>query len=799
MPHGPANDSNHDPALPSQQDYSRILEAASLVSIIAADAEGLITLFNTGAERILGYRAEEMIGKQTPKIFHLESEVIAHAKTLSAEYGHEISGFETFVFRARQGFHEEREWTYIAKYGEHRTVILTVTAIRNEHNTITGFLAVGTDVTERKQAEQQLRHTTIELRATQRLTQLAMDNIPQFIFWKDADLVYQGGNQNFAEAAGVASPSDLIGKTDFDLAWKREEAEFFRSCDRRVMGSKVAEYHIIEPQLQADGKQAWLDTNKVPLLDDNGQVIGILGTFEDITERKRVEEELRRNEEDLRITLDSIGDAVITTDTTGRVARMNPVAERLTGWPSDEAVGQDLNAVFIIVNAISRQTVESPVTRVLATGQIVGLASGTMLIARDGKEYLIADSGAPIRSAEGDTIGVVLVFRDITEEHRLQEQLRHSQKLDAIGQLAGGVAHDFNNMLGGILGATELLERYLQDHARARKLHGVIMDSTLRAADLTKKLLAFARRQPASSTPIDLHAVLRDVVALLENTVDRRIAITLTCDAESTSVIGDNSQLQSAFLNLGINASHAIPEGGAITISTRNLPLNAAYCEASPFDLIPGRYLEVEVRDTGKGIATEHLPRIFEPFFTTKEQGQGTGLGLSAVYGTVQQHAGAITVYSEPEHGTTFHVMLPLSESTTIREPRMPMLEKGSGRILVVDDEEVMRITAEAILTELGYEVVVANDGADGLATFATNAADFDLVILDMVMPKMNGRDCFAAMRKIKPDARILLSSGFTREQDVDQMRAEGLLGFIRKPYRSADLSQAIRQALNPP
>ena len=382
----------------------------------------------------------------------------------------------------------------------------------------------------------------------------------------------------------------------------------------------------------------------------------------------------KRAEYNLQITLDSIGDGVITTDVNGCITRINPVAERLTGWLAVDAKGKQIRNIFDIVHADTREQIENPVAKVVASGKIELLSERTLLIAKDGREHLIADSGAPIRSKDGETFGVVLVFRDITEEHFLHEQLRQSQKMDAIGQLSGGIAHDFNNMLGGITGAAEMLSYYLPDDPKARKFHTIILDAAKRSSDLIDKLLSFSRNNPKVSTAIDVHEIIIATSVLLENSIDRRITLKMELAAEKCTIIGDSSQLQNALLNLAINASHAMPEGGMLTIASRNLPLDKPYCDASLFDIQPGEYLEIEVRDTGYGIAPEHVNRIFEPFFSTKEQGEGTGLGLAAVYGTVQQHSGAVTVYSEQGNGTIFHVLLPVtSHAEAIRSAAVPM------------------------------------------------------------------------------------------------------------------------------
>lgn len=508
-------------------------------------------------------------------------------------------------------------------------------------------------------------------------------------------------------------------------------------------------------------------------------------------------EALCRKEENLQVTLNSIGDAVIATDTDGLITRMNPVAENLTQWPEHEALGKPLTDIFHLIDAQTRQPADHPVQKVLTTQRIIGLASHTALIARDGTERQIADSAAPIRSADSKIIGVILVFRDVTDEYAIQEQLRQSQKMEAIGQLAGGVAHDFNNLLTGIMSATDLLQMLIPPNPHSKKYLTMIMRLSVRAADLTKKLLAFAQRQPlVSTTVINVHNTLEETAALLRDTIDRRITLTIDLQSKKHHIIGDCSAFQSSILNLGINASHAMPDGGNLTISTRQIELKVADCEADAFDLQPGPHIEINIIDTGMGIATEHMPRIFEPFFTTKSQGKGTGLGLASVFGTIQYHKGSIHVTSEVGTGTRFRLLLPLTDAEPIA-PKVPQkTDHGEGLILVVDDEDAMRITTKAILTELGYRVHVAKDGLEGLSRFKKDPAAYDLVLLDMMMPNMNGLDCHKALRKIRPDIPVLLATGYAKDAEIEQMQQTGIQGYIRKPFRAAELSQAIRRAL---
>lgn len=502
--------------------------------------------------------------------------------------------------------------------------------------------------------------------AAAQLLQLVVDTLPQFIFWKNRESVFLGCNDNFAKVAGMSSPAEIIGKTDYDLAWKKEEAKYFREIDERVMSSGQAEYRIIEPQMQADGKEAWLETNKIPLFNDKGEVVGILGTFEDITERRLAEE-----------------------------------AEQ------------------------------------------------------------------------------------------------HAKRLASIGKLAGGVAHDFNNLLGGIIGAAEVLQRRIGGQAD-QALLGEILRTAERAADLTGKLLAFSRRGNVLTDVLDVHEAIENVAPLLRRGLDPRIQVEFQLGAKRSFVTGDASELELALLNLSLNARDAMPGGGKLRITTENLTLTSQNCVSSAFDLKPGEYIRIKVEDSGTGISPAVIDHIFEPFFTTKAVGSGTGLGLSAVYGAVQAHSGAVEVERDRPVGAAFVIDLPLSKS----QPRAK-LDRGSerpqphrGLALVADDEALLRNMTCERLKRMGYETVSAEDGERGLLLFREHQSEITLVVLDVVMPTMSGLECLRRIRELVPGIPVVISSGFTRDQLVGRDEEVQNAVFIKKPYGYAQLERSIEEAI---
>lgn len=381
--------------------------------------------------------------------------------------------------------------------------------------------------------------------------------------------------------------------------------------------------------------------------------------WRDITEEVRNRKRVWESEEKYRITLNSIGDAVITTDIDGKIHMMNSPAEKLTGWKREEALGTSLEEVFVIVNAFSRKTVESPVRKVLKTGNIVGLANHTVLISKNGSEHQIADSGAPIKNDQGDIQGVVLVFRDVTETYRLQEQLRQSEKMDAMGRMASGLAHDFNNMISGIVGAADLLTEMIEPENDNRIYAQRIKDVAVKASELTKQLLNFARKSDGMKKVVDIHELVNETVNLVSSSLGNKLKVSIDFSGNA-EILGDKSQIQNALINLVFNARDAMPDGGTIFFSSKEIDVpDNVY---NPLMLEPGSYVKLSIRDTGQGVDEAIRDKIFEPFFTTKKGDKGTGLGLASVYRAVKNHDGEVELISKVGEGSEFLIYLPLTD-----------------------------------------------------------------------------------------------------------------------------------------
>jgi len=389
------------------------------------------------------------------------------------------------------------------------------------------------------------------------------------------------------------------------------------------------------------------------------------------------------------------------------------------------------------------------------------------------------------------------VLRDITEQEHLQEQLQKAERMQAIGRLAGGIAHDFNNLLMGIQGRTSLMLMDLdQSHPHFDQLRG-IEDHVKRSVALTNQLLGFARGGKYQVAPVDLNQLIEENVAMFART-KKELSINTKFQENIWSVEVDRNQIDQVLLNLYVNAWQAMPNGGQLFIQTRNCRLDDKF--VNPYHLSPGRYVEISVTDTGIGMDNETRKRIFDPFFTTKDRGRGTGLGLASAYGIIKNHDGIITAHSEKGKGAIFTIYLPASDKP-VRDSKILSEEPaaGAGTILLIDDEEMILDVGKSMLQKLGYDVLVAGSGNEAIDIYRKDPIEIDLVILDLIMPEMNGSATFRQLKEINPRVRVLFSSGYSREGVANEISRHECVGFIQKPFDIKKLSQSVRQALKKP
>ncbi|HVW26985.1 MAG TPA: response regulator [Polyangiaceae bacterium] len=499
-------------------------------------------------------------------------------------------------------------------------------------------------------------------------------------------------------------------------------------------------------------------------------------------DKLRAESSLRESEERFRQLADTIEQAFWLYDVREeRMIYASPAFPRVYGVSADAASGSEhARLAFVHVDDLAK--IRDGVARGQQTHEFRVVSSGKTIWVEERTFPIADDGGRPFRIAG--------LGQDVTERRELEASLRQAHKMEAIGQLAGGIAHDFNNMLTAILAAGEQLQTQSAS-TEQRELCDLVVAAAKRAAELTHKLLAFSRKGKLMNAPVDVHAVIREAAALLERSIDRRVSVVMELSASVPTVVGDASELQNAILNLGINARDAMPSGGELRISTEVRELDEAACATMPFELAPGRYVRISVRDTGTGIAPENLSRVFDPFFTTKPVGQGTGLGLAAVYGTAVEHRGAVTVYSDIGRGTVFHLYLPLGATEPLTPARVSQAPRGNGLVLLVDDEPLVQNVGKRLLESLGYEVVVAHDGAAGVRAFREYHERLVAVLCDLVMPVLSGGDASAEMRRLDPAVPVVICSGFARDDRAGGVEPEAQ-PFLAKPFHLSDLASVL-------
>ncbi len=486
--------------------------------------------------------------------------------------------------------------------------------------------------------------------------------------------------------------------------------------------------------------------------------------------------------------INSMPSVIISVDSNGIIKQWNVQAEKIFNCSFADAIGS---------NASELITIKSPIIDKLSENIIYNdVFSDVEVESVIGDETRYFDITLfPLK--EGDSQGAVIRIDDVSKKVEIDKTLKQSRKMEAVGQLAGGIAHDFKNMLGAILSASQLFQYRMSKEDPNFKYVEIIESASEQASDLISRLLDFSRRSSISAK-IELHSAIENSIKLLKHSLQKNILIETDFQAEEDTVFGDFSQLQNVFLNLGINAGHAMPSGGHLAFKTRIVELTQEFCEQSSYAIEPGKFFLVEVSDTGSGIPNKIIKEIFDPFFTTKDPGKGTGLGLSSVKSILEQHHGAINVYSELGKGSVFHLYFPLVEPEKIASKDIKtQWITGSGTILVIEDEPMIRKMTTSILSELGYNTITAVDGIDGVIQYEKNASSIDLVLLDLVMPKASGHECFTHLKYINPNVKVIVLTGFLQQQYLDELIKAGVCGYISKPYRIEDLSQLINHVLS--
>jgi len=736
--------------------------------VVATDVQGRVVFLNAVAETLTGWTQLEAAGQPLGQILAIMN---AHTRLPVTNPAEQALADGTVVGLANHTI-------LVARDGTERPIADCAAPIRTTGDALSGAVLVFRDVTEQYAAEEALHRERTVLRTL-------IDSLPDAIWTKDALARFVVGNRAHIELVRAGSEAEVAGKTGFELH-PPELAGAYHEDDLRVLDHGETVLNREELIRDATGRERWYLVTKTPLRDRAGNVIGLVGIARNIQERKEAEEELRSGRELLRAVMGSVPDAVITTDERGIVRSANTAAERMFGSSAGVLTGRDVRELVPDVfgdEMTGRRTACEPGREIEARRQ-------------NGSAFPAELSVTEFRLENARHFTVVV--RDVTAHKKLEDQLRHAQKMEAVGRLAGGVAHDFNNLLTVINGFSEVLLDELPHPNTNRPAVEAIREAGARAAELTRQLLTFSRKAIVEPKVLDINEVVAQSAKLLKRLIGEDVTLTTILAPDLARVKADLSQIEQAVVNLAVNARDAMPDGGQLTIETCNVRLRSEDVVAYP-DLAPGDYVRLAISDTGMGMTDEVRAKIFEPFFTTKEPGKGTGLGLAMVYGAVQSHGGHISVYSEVGVGSTFKILLPVTtETRTSRETgEAPLAERGTETLLLAEDEEGVRRLSRFVLESHGYTVFEAASGLEAVALAASHPGRIHLMVTDVVMPEMGGREAAEAIRAQRPDLKVLFMSGYTEDAVILHGIVEATDAFLQKPFTPLTLARKVRAILD--
>jgi len=758
----------------SEQRYRRLAENLNEV-IYTTDLQGNVTYITPNTERLGGYRPAEIIGRSFVDFVHPDD--------LSARFGNfqKILAGEDLV----------TEYRYLTKEKEAKWVRTNARPIIEEGEVV-GVQGMLVDITDRKLAEEALKKSEERYR-------LLADNVSDNIWvLRIEDLRFTYISSAVTKTFGFTPEESMdmpLNKHMPPESVNIAQAALAEELEKDGKpGVEKDRFRVLEiEQFVKNGGTVWTEVKASFLRDEKGNPVSVLGVTRDITGRKKAERALRESEEKFRSLFDSspLGVALSELET-GRLVEVNELLCKTTKFSKDELLGNTTTGLGLYSEADRDRFLG----KLKSTGRVSNMSM--TFRCREGQAIQTLMSSNIIRLA-GKPYALTL-FLDITEKKQLEEQLRQSQKMESIGRLAGGVAHDFNNLLTAIIGYAEMLEAGLDPDDPLSEDVKQIMKAGDSAAQLTSQLLAFSRKQTIDPKVIDINQTMEHLQRMLGRLIGEDIDLLLVPGKDLGRIKADPGQVDQTLINLAVNACDAMPDGGKLVIETANVTLDEAYCK-SHLGAIPGDFVMLAVSDDGCGMKKDVLDKIFEPFFTTKERGKGTGLGLSMVYGIVKQHGGFVYAYSEPGEGTTIKTYWPrvAEEADPIGKPRAEASVTGNETVLLVEDEELVRRLAGKILEQSGYRVLAADDGGDAIKICKEYGSDINLLLTDVVMPEMNGKELYDQIAPTRPGIHVLYMSGYTDDAIVHRGVLDEGTAYIQKPFKAKELLDKVREVLKAP
>lgn len=730
---------------------------SSLDLLAIADTDGYFRRLNLEWEKVLGYELSELEGKSVLDLVHPDDQEATRVAVSELIEQKEVLNF-TNRYRRRDGSYRWIEWRSFPR-GK-------------------AVYATARDVTKRREAEEALRESEEKFRTAFR-TGPDMMAISSLI-----DGAYLDVNDSFMELTGYTR-QEIIGRSAIDLnIWVKAD-------DRDKIASELVRCgHVTNCEAQfrmKDGRIVdCLSSASITMI---GGVPHVLSIVKNITHIKQAEEERAR----LATAIEQSAETIVITDVAGTIVYVNPAFEKISGYSSAESLGAKPG---ILKSGIHDDLFYGNLWKTITSGAVW---SGHFTNRKkDGTLYEEKATISPVKDDSGTIVNYVAVKEDVTKEISLQKQLLQSQKMEAVGILAGGVAHDFNNMLQIIIGFSELLINRMKEDTTEYEDLAKILETSRNAADLVRGLLTFSRKVEPMFLPLNINNNVVQIKKILERTLPRMIAIKTVLSPGLRDIHADTIQIEQVLMNLALNARDAMPEGGTLTFETTNVTLDEAWCSRN-LGFSAGDYVKLTISDTGTGMSRDTVERIFEPFFTTKKAGSGTGLGLAIVYGIIQQHNGCIGCDSTPGKGTVFELYFrAMKDESKPEEAEVAAVPstKGAGTLLLADDEESIRALGSRILTEAGYKVLLAQNGREALELFRKEHEHISLVILDLSMPAMNGRDCLKEIISLDHHVKILIMSGYTEGITPEEFSNLDAVAFLGKPFRYFELLQKVHMLL---